>query len=190
MEYLSNPMALILSLALLAVVAVSTASDLAEHRIPNALLLPALLVALGLHLIAGGMPAAIHSLGGFVVGFAFLLPLYLMGGMGAGDVKLLAVAGAFLGPWGALIAGIVTLIAGGVLALLLVAWQLGRRFVAHLQATDIRSGTPLTDADPRRGDAPAATVRGTGFAYAPAIAVGVVFAMWQQGLLMALVPTG
>jgi prepilin peptidase CpaA len=45
--------------------------------------------------------------------------------MGAGDVKLLAAAGSFLGPYGALVGGLSTLLAGGVLA---IAMFLGRRF--------------------------------------------------------------
>jgi prepilin peptidase CpaA len=188
-EFSNSPIANVSTLTLLCVLAVSTASDLAEHRIPNQLLLPALIIAVGLHLIAGGMPAVLTSLAGLTVGLAFMLPLYLMGGMGAGDVKLLGVAGAFIGPWGVLVAGTVTLIAGAVLALVFVAWQLGSRAVADQAATYMEAHAgPETGS--RESNTASAQVRGASFAYAPAISVGVVFAMWQQGLLTALLPTG
>jgi hypothetical protein len=69
---------------------------------------------------AAGLAA---SAAGVVVGFLILIPLYALGGMGAGDVKLLAAAGSFLGPWGALLAGIFTLLAGGALGLGALIWQ-------------------------------------------------------------------
>jgi prepilin peptidase CpaA len=188
-EFSNSPIAVISTLTLIGLLAVSTVSDLAEHRIPNQLLLPALVIGLTLHLIDGGISAVLTSLGGFTVGLAFMLPLYLMGGMGAGDVKLLGVAGDFLGPWGVLVAGTVTLIAGAVLALVFVAWQLGSRAVAEQPATGIE-GHAGPETRSRDGNPASAQVRGASFAYAPAISVGVVFAMWQQGLLTALLPTG
>jgi prepilin peptidase CpaA len=59
-----------------------------------------------------------------------LLPFYLAGGFGAGDVKAMGVVGAFLGPKGALFAALGTLGIGGVGALLVLAalrWQAARR---------------------------------------------------------------
>ena len=52
--------------------------------------------------MAGGLPGLGLSLGGWLVGCALFLPWFLLRGMGAGDVKLLAALGAWLGPRDAL----------------------------------------------------------------------------------------
>ena len=53
---------------------------------------------------------------GWAVGAALFLPLFALGGMGAGDVKLLAAIGAWLGPTGALWTGLYGALAGGIMA--------------------------------------------------------------------------
>jgi prepilin peptidase CpaA len=88
---------------LIATVLVAAVIDVFTHRIPNNLLAPALVLALLTGTATGGVMGLMLSLAGLAIGFAMLLPIYSMGAMGAGDVKLLAVAGAFLGPNGALI---------------------------------------------------------------------------------------
>jgi len=60
---------------------------------------------------------------GTIVGLVLLLPAYAIGGMGAGDVKLMAMVGAFLGPVSALGAVLTTLVVGGVLALTVALWR-------------------------------------------------------------------
>ena len=72
-----------------------------------------------------GFPAAVI---GTAVGFAALFPLYALRAMGAGDVKLMMVVGAFLGPLQTLGVVVLTFAAGGVLALVMALWQrsLGR----------------------------------------------------------------
>ena len=90
-------------------------TDWREHKIYNKLLVPAFFTALLLHTFQGGISGLTSSLLGAGMGFVLLLLPYLMGGMGAGDVKLLAVIGAFGGApfvltsflYGAVIGGIV-----------------------------------------------------------------------------------
>ena len=53
-----------------------------------------------------------------IAGIAFFIIPYLMGGMGAGDAKLVGAIGAIIGPKGVLIASLFTAIAGGVYALI------------------------------------------------------------------------
>jgi prepilin peptidase CpaA len=67
-----------------------------------------------------GWEGLFYSLIGTVVGLALLMPAYAIGGMGAGDVKLLAGVGAWV--WGTvtLYAFAVSAIVGGVIAVLMV----------------------------------------------------------------------
>jgi MFS family permease len=58
--------------------------------------------------------------GGLVVGLGLFLPLYLLRAMGAGDVKLLAMVGAFLGPADTFRVALATMIVGGVMAIIFV----------------------------------------------------------------------
>lgn len=85
-----------------------------RHRIPNALTVPAVAVGLVLGLSTHGATGLVAAGEGMLVGLFLFLPLYLLGGFGAGDVKALAAAGSFLGPHGALLATACTLIAGGI----------------------------------------------------------------------------
>lgn len=63
----------------------------------------------------GGV-GVVSSLEGVITGFAVFIPLYLLRAMGAGDVKLMAMVGAWLGPMDVLGAALGTLLAGGVMA--------------------------------------------------------------------------
>ncbi len=71
--------------------------DQREQRIPNYLILSGLIFGLGWNLYTGGLEGLVFSLKGFAAGLAFLFIPFAMGGMGAGDVKLLGVVGVFKG---------------------------------------------------------------------------------------------
>jgi prepilin peptidase CpaA len=91
--------------------------DLRERRIPNAVTLPALGIALCLHgATQAGQGLLLSFLGALAAG-ALLLPGYLLRATGAGDVKLLMAVGAFLGWPAALLAGLLSLVVGGVFGL-------------------------------------------------------------------------
>jgi prepilin peptidase CpaA len=105
-------------------VAVSLAAcvtDIRTRRIPNTLTLTAAAAAVFFHLIQNGPPAAAASVGGWFVGVLLFSPFFIVGGLGAGDLKLLGALGAWLGPWTALFVALYSAIAGGVMALLLAA---------------------------------------------------------------------
>jgi prepilin peptidase CpaA len=70
----------------------------------------------------GGLHGLAWSVAGLAIGLALLLPLHMIGGMGAGDVKLLAAVGAWMGPSIVLGSFVVTALVGGVLAVAMVAW--------------------------------------------------------------------
>lgn len=171
--------------SLFAVLLISAVTDLAWHRIPNLLLLSALLVALMLRISDEGLVSILSGVAGLIVGLAFLMPLYALGSMGAGDVKLLGVVGFFLGPWGAFVAGVATLIAGAILGVVYIAW----RSIEPVLAIASWRLAQFVYAENHSTVAPSglvAPIRGSRFAYAPAIAGGATFAMWQQGLLAHL----
>lgn len=63
-----------------------------------------------------------YSLLGTAVGLALLLPAYAIGGMGAGDVKLLAGVGAWMWPSVTFFAFAVSAVVGGVIAIGMIVW--------------------------------------------------------------------
>lgn len=81
---------------------------------------------MALHIGLHGFEGLYFSLEGIGMGIALLLGFYALGGMGAGDVKLLGVVGGFLGPTGVLNAFLVTALLGGAyaVALCLARWGL------------------------------------------------------------------
>jgi prepilin peptidase CpaA len=117
----------IIAAVALATAFVACVTDLRSRRIPNALTIGAAVAGLITHAAIGGVSGGMTSVAGFAVGMILFLPFFLLGGMGAGDVKLLAALGAWLGPgdvfWLALYASVI----GGVLA---VAVAFGRGYLA------------------------------------------------------------
>lgn len=104
---------------LLILLTVAAWCDVARYRIPNVLIVIGLVVGILIRLRLGGLAALLPALQGLLVGIAVLLPLYLLRGMGAGDVKLMGLVGVFLGPLHVLGVLFATLVVGGVLSLLM-----------------------------------------------------------------------
>ena len=110
-----------LDLLLLILVVSAAVTDLAIRKIPNLFLLLAWCAAFGLHLYDTAPASGIgNALGGAAIGFALFLPLYAVRGMAAGDVKLMATVGLFLGPGATLQACILTWCVGGAMALAII----------------------------------------------------------------------
>lgn len=106
-------------MVLLWLVTQAAATDLAQRKIPNVLVAAGLLLALVLRCLAEPKwSVALDCAGGAVAGLLVFLPLYLLRGMAAGDVKLMAMVGAFLGPAAILVAAMLAALCGGVLAIL------------------------------------------------------------------------
>lgn len=91
-------------------------SDIRRLQIPNTIVFSGILSALALALYAGGVLALGRSLAGALLGMSCLLPFFALRMMGAGDVKLMAMVGAFLGPVAAVGATLATMLAGGVVS--------------------------------------------------------------------------
>jgi prepilin peptidase CpaA len=165
------------AIVLFVVLAAAVATDLRSRQIPNLLLLPALCLAFMLHSMSGGINGLITATGGLTLGLAMLLPLYLVGGMAAGDVKLLGVVGSLVGPWAAVVAGLATMMAGAVLGIAFVIWN---RMRPALESRTSHFLTPHTTGM-RRTSVPHSSERRndvTYIPYAPAIAAGTAAALW------------
>ena len=138
--------------------------DLSRRRISNWIPAVALLAGLGLQITQYGWRGGLSGLLGAMTGGAVFLIFYLLGGMGAGDIKLMAGFGAILGATGILEASLWTAACGGILATgvmlvstLQVRWRKGRsRISGNAECFQ-----------------PARRVRADSIPYAPAIAAGV-----------------
>lgn len=102
----------------LVLVSLCMVSDLWNRRIPNAVTLPALLIGLALGFASSGWKGLVVSALGILLGFGLMFLPYHLGGMGAGDVKLMAALGAIVGFPAIFQIFLYTALAGGVVALL------------------------------------------------------------------------
>jgi prepilin peptidase CpaA len=99
-------------------------------RVPNWLTFHFLAGGLIFAFWKGGSPLLLTSMAGAAVGLLALLPLYSIGGMGAGDVKLMAGVGAWIGPWLTIWAFVVSALAGAVIAAGMIVYS--GKFYRHL----------------------------------------------------------
>ncbi|GAC1445517.1 MAG: prepilin peptidase [Chloroflexota bacterium] len=99
---------------------IGAAYDMQSRRVPNFLTAPALILGLALHASVGGWhDLGAAALGALISGGIFFV-LFLAGGMGAGDVKLIAAVACIAGLPQVASLLILTALAGGVMALALV----------------------------------------------------------------------
>ena len=118
--------------------------DVRQRRIPNLLVLNGMVWGLALQGLTpaaqglftfwwGGIGVA-QALLGLLAGLALFMPLYLLRAVGAGDVKLLAMVGVWLGPQLLSGAALLTLLAGGAMALVvMVATRTSRQVLANVR---------------------------------------------------------
>lgn len=93
-------------------------TDSLTRKIPNALVFAAILLGFAVNGYTNSFQGVASALAGMTVGLILLLPFYLTGGMGAGDVKALAALGALFGPAIILQVFLYTALIGGALSLL------------------------------------------------------------------------
>jgi prepilin peptidase CpaA len=112
------PLCIVLCAALVAAV-----TDVRNFRIPNAVTLPLLLAGVLYHSSSPHGAGVLFSFGGVLAGFGCLLAFYIVGAVGAGDVKLLAAAGAWIGPAGVLVLFLAAALLMGLYAVALALWH-------------------------------------------------------------------
>ena len=162
----------------LAISGVACITDLRSRRIPNVLTFGAALAAVVFHGVTGGSGGVASAGTGWLVGVAvFFLP-FTLGGLGAGDVKLLAALGAWCGPATTVWLAVYTGIAGGVLALgvalkrgyLLTALRNLWLLLTYWRVSGLR---PLDEVSLSGGESPR-------LAYAVPILIGTAVTIWLQ----------
>ncbi len=181
----SQPGSILFPLAFAVWIAVG---DVRTRRIPNLLNLAIAVSGLGFQVGTGGLAGLGNGLLGLLLGFALLFPFYLLHGMGAGDVKALAALGTWLGPWLTFSLFLYMGVAGGLLALVVLAQK-------GLLRTKLRRGWTLLVnwwlSRPFRAPAPALAAAepapkpaGTpGIPYGVAIAWGMAILSLRGGVI-------
>jgi len=110
--------------ALLATVAITAAIfDYRERRVPNWLTLVGAIAGLTANIFIAQTAGLWTSLKGIGIALAIYLPLYLLRGVGGGDLKLMAALGAIAGPKNWIVIMLLTSLLGGIAALILVSVQ-------------------------------------------------------------------
>ena len=160
----------------LIVLAVATFTDLRSRRIPNWLVAPFLVAGIAVSAWLHGWHGVGQSLAGFGLGIVLYGFLSFMGGMGAGDVKLTAAIGAWIGPSQLFFALVVTAMAGG---LMVFCWAAFGGFLRDLftSASELTFGwrsravrDEMALENPLKRKIP----------YAPAIAIGTLISFFAR----------
>lgn len=162
---------------------VMAVGDWRTRRIPNYLTFGGALAGIVFQTAVGGVNGLVQALLGLFLGLGLLLLPYILGGMGAGDVKALAALGAWLGPTGVFSVFCYMGLAGGLMSLGVLLWRgslgnfLRRGWISlhHLilcrgPKIILETLTPGADQTP-------------GLPYGLAIALGMVVYVWRGSLL-------
>jgi prepilin peptidase CpaA len=164
------------SVAALVLASIACWTDLRTRRIPNALTFGAAGAGLAFHLVVSGSP--LTALTGWITGVLIFSPLFLLRGMGAGDLKLLGALGAWLGPLMAVRIGFWSALAGGVLAIVVALghgyfgtmFRNVRLLLTHWRVSGVK---PLDELTLDKGTGPR-------LAYAVPLMVGLMVALWTR----------
>jgi prepilin peptidase CpaA len=142
---MDSPIVVLLAVVLISVIY----TDLRSSRIPNVLTFAGMAIGSIAQAWLAGSQGLLFSLEGLGVGLGIFLFLYASGGVGAGDVKLMGAVGAMVGPYGALVSGLMAFLIGGVYALGAMCYQWGiadtaRKLVSATQGAVLLRGHSWT----------------------------------------------
>jgi prepilin peptidase CpaA len=164
--------------AALVVGAAACATDLRSARIPNVLTFGAIMAGVAFHAVAPGGAGIGAAMVGLLVGLLVFFPFFALGALGAGDVKLMAAIGSWVGWQMVLQVALYGALAGGVFAIALALWRgyLGQAFrnlrmlFQHWWLVGVR---PLPELTLEAG-------HGLRLPYALPIMAGLVVALWRH----------
>jgi prepilin peptidase CpaA len=168
----------VVSVVVIAIGLVACVTDVRSRRIPNLLTFSGAAAGVLFHLYLSGAQGIVTAVTGWVTGLMLFLPFFLLRGMGAGDVKLLAALGAWLGPLQVIWLALFAAIAGGVLALVVAASRghlrtMFRNTSRMLLFWYVAGPRPVPDQTLERSASPR-------LAYAIPIFVGTVITLWRH----------
>jgi prepilin peptidase CpaA len=160
----------------LGLAAIACGTDLRTRRIPQWLTIGGAVAGVVFHSVTSGWNGGLTGVAGWTVGMLVLFIPFALGGLGAGDVKLLGAIGAWLGPANALWVGLYTGVAGGILAIVValakgyLSQAIGNvaTLLAYWRVSGVR---PLPDMTLERASGPR-------LAYAVPILAGTMVALW------------
>lgn len=157
---------------------IACVTDIRSRRVPNLLTAPAILLGVLGHAVLPSGQGGTAALLGCVVGLTMFFPIFALGGLGAGDVKLMAALGTWIG-WSAIAwTALYGAVAGGVLAVI-VSLSQGylRQALSNIAGLflfwSVQGVKPLASLTLEHG-------RGPRLPYAIPIFVGLVAALWQH----------
>lgn len=153
-------------------------TDIRTRRIRNVLVVVLAAFGVAFSLTLEGISSGLFRAGsGFGVGLACWLPFYALGWLGAGDVKLFAAAGAWLGATRAFEGALMAALAGAVVALVWMLWTYGfRRTADTLSVASAVPAVLMPDEESRR--------RRRALPYGVALAAGALAAGWLPRTLL------
>lgn len=166
------------SFVVVSVASIAAMFDVSTRRIPNLLTFGAAAFGVVYHTIDGGAYGLGQASLGWLTGLVLFLPFFALGGMGAGDVKLIAALGSWFGPIGALQLAAATALAGGLVAIVVMIHAQYLRqatrnlglLVTHWWVNGISALPELT----------LASSHGPRLAYAVPILLGTLGVLWWQ----------
>lgn len=158
----------------------ASVTDVRTRRIPNPLVLSLLAVGIAFSIASRPVPEALlASAGGVGLGFAIWIGFWLVGVMGAGDVKFFAAIGAWLGPAATWRAALAAAIVGGLLAVLMLLHAKGLGPAMRRLSLALSSGSLAILGHAQPGEA----TPQRHLPYGVALAVGALMIFWFPGLL-------
>jgi prepilin peptidase CpaA len=111
---------MIIHFVLITILVISLITDIRKRKILNIVTIPAILFGFIYYSFFQGLEGFLFSGKGFFLGLSLLLIPYLLGGMGAGDVKLMAAIGTLMGTSFILYSFVYIAIIGGLISVILI----------------------------------------------------------------------
>jgi len=167
------------NVSLLGLLLMASITDMNRGLIPNSVTFTGIIGAMILHTAINGSAGLQFWLMGIILGFMLLGPVYALGGIGAGDVKLLMAVGGLVGPGNLVKIFIVASLVGGLwaLALALRSWGVQQTVRRTWIWMRIWHGTGGIAADAGRDQ------RNSILRYAPVLAVGTLLVQLWRNLI-------
>jgi prepilin peptidase CpaA len=171
MEYLRAQDALLILL-----VTACAVTDFRSWRIPDAFTYPAMIAGLAINAMEGP-DRLLWAIAGLAAGLLVLYPGYRIGGVGAGDLKLMAAVGALQGLWFVLSAAVAGTIAGALMALVVIV-SMRRGGVMDILKRSVSVARLLVSPGRNVRIPPAIRRASVPIPFGVAIAIGTLTAWW------------